>query len=66
MQKTYCDFCGKEITHSDDRVDITFDGNGPRSYFLDETKHAHFSCAVRVKNKLNEFIAENQQTNETE
>lgn len=58
MKKLICDLCGKEITEVD--VDHARLVIATSKFGRPESKDLHIACAVRLNNKINSFIAEEQ------
>ena len=55
MIKVYCDCCKEPINNFGDQVTVSF-YNGLIQE-VDEEFHFHTSCAVRVKNILDDFLS---------
>lgn len=54
MIKVYCDCCKKPIENFGDQVTVSF--NNLLTQSVDDEYHLHIACAVRVKNRLNDFL----------
>ena len=56
MIKTYCDYCQKEIESSNEQVNLDFNAYGCTGFPKDKEYQFHVECAIRVKNKLEDFM----------
>ena len=62
MIKVVCDFCGKPIDYTGDKITVTTEGEIQTfGCSADDEHHFHQECFTRLQNKVNQFIEEQKE-----
>lgn len=63
MITTTCDFCGKQIKSTIDKVTVTVEPEAAKIGWMNSGEyHFHVECITRVINKVTEFAKQQQKT----